>query len=105
MDIERAAVNTFLVPARSLETHYLLVFTLCGDISVVKKCICTNEASTTGPLLLEIEEKASPVATDAEVELRPGDWSLVVYGQNSSTNLNTSLTVREVHSEQIRVNP
>lgn len=105
MDVERGTSNTFLIPARDLQTHYLMVFTMAGDHSVVKKCITENTGPGEGVLLLEVEETTSPVATDAEVELVPGDWRLAVYGQNSSTNLDTSLTVREVHSELIRVNP
>ena len=101
MDFERASVNRFIVPGRELQANYLCVFTRVED-GTVKKCITTNTGSESGPLLLEVEEKASPVALDAEVELMAGDWNLEVYEQASSSNLTPSGTAK--HSEQIRVN-
>ena len=101
MDVERGTVNRFIVPGRELLANYLCVFTRVED-GTVKKCIATNSGSERGPLLLEVEEKASPVATDGEVELIAGDWKMEVYEQASDSNLTPSGTAK--HSEQIRVN-
>lgn len=101
MDVERASVNRFVVPGRELQDNYLCVFTRVED-GTVKKCITQNSGSEKGPLLLEIEEKTSPVAVDAEVELIAGDWFLEVYEQASASNLIPGGTAK--HSEQIRVN-
>lgn len=104
MNVERDSDNTLLVTARQVsgETHYLLVFTRV-DNNGVSKCVTTNSGSTSGPLLLTFTETDSPTATAGEVELVAGDWSLIIYGQSSSTNLDTTLADRTIWSELISV--
>ncbi len=103
MDIERGTTNTFLIPARELETHYLLIFQSIEDRTNYQRMVTTNAGPSTSPILLEVEETDDAVALSGEVTLGVGDWQLTVYGQNSATNLNPSDAVREVHSELVRV--
>lgn len=103
MDIERGTSNTLLVPGRDLQTHYLLVFQRAERPDFYQYCVTVNSGQDGGPLLLQFDEQDSATAINAEVTLGAGDWRLIVYGQNSSTNLDPSATVREVHREQVRV--
>ena len=103
MDIERGASNTFLVPARELETHYLLVFQNMDDPTNYQRVITTNTGPSSSPLMLTVVETNNATAVDGEVTLGLGDWQVSIYGQNSDTNLNPSASVREVHSELVRV--
>lgn len=103
MNIERGATNTLLVPGRDLQTHYLLVFQRVEKPDLYQYSVTVNSGQDAGPLLLEVEEKDNASATDSEVTLGAGDWDLIVYGQNSSTNLDPASTVREIHRERVRV--
>jgi hypothetical protein len=103
MDIERGASNTFLVPARERETHYLLVFQNMDDPTNYQRVITTNTGPSSSPLMLTVVETNNATAVDGEVTLGLGDWQVSIYGQNSDTNLNPSASVREVHSELVRV--
>lgn len=102
MNIERGISNTMIVAAREVETHYLLVF-VSVDTGGSVRCVVENEAAASGPLLLTFTETDSPTATDGEVTLAPGDWKLTIYGQNSATNIDTTLVSRTVWSELITV--
>lgn len=102
MNIERGSYNTMIVPAREVETHYLLVFTNV-DTNGASKCIVENDGASSGPLLLTFTENDSPTATDGEVMLVAGNWRLTIYGQNSSTNLDTTLVSRTICSELVNV--
>jgi len=104
MDVERGAINRLVVPARELETHYLLEFVCPSDAFTTRYCVTTNEGLESGPLLLVFTETDSPTAINGEVSLPPSDWSLTVYGQNSSSNMDASAASRTVHTELIRVN-
>jgi len=88
-------------------SHWLVRFT--SVISGLSNyCVCSNSATTTSGIVLDIVETgdASPVATSGQVRLLPvGDWVMTVWEQTSSTNIDpqNAAVVREVHVEQVRV--
>ena len=66
MDIERGASNTFLVPARELETHYLLVFQNMDDPTNYQRAITTNTGPSSSPLMLTVVETNNATAVTRE---------------------------------------
>lgn len=105
MNIRRGDTSTLVVTGREVsgETHYLLVFQRLDAPSFYQYCITTNIGSASGPLLLEVIETDSATATDGEVTLGVGDWSLTVYGQDNGTNLDAANSDRTVWSELLTV--
>lgn len=72
---------------RTTRTHLLLVFT---NPSTCAKVRCVVTASGDDPIVSTVDETSPIVAVplSGEVNLSPsGQWSLDVYAQNSSTNL------------------
>ncbi len=103
MNIERGTENTLLIPGRQRDDFYLIVFQSIADQSVYQYCIVENSGHVHGPLLLEFEEIDEATAVDGQVTLGVGDWNVLVYGQASDTNLDGSLSTRQVWTEFIRV--
>lgn len=106
MDIERAAARTIFQPGRQTPgLGYFLLAWEKVDTGAITVCLTQNTGNAEGPLLLPFEETGSdaPVALSGEVQLSEGDWTLTVYEQASSTNLNPSLADRTVWDELVRV--
>lgn len=101
MNIERSAVNTFLIPGRKVLGFWRFEFAPVSG-AATQICLSTNEGSDTGPLLFAVEEKADPVALDGEVTLAPGDWNLSVYEQGNGV-LPSHASQRLIWTEQIHV--
>ena len=105
MNIRRGDTSKLVVTGRQVagETHYLCVFQRLDAPSFYQYCIAENIGSTSGPLLLEVIETDSATATDGEVTLGVGDWSLTVYGQDNGTNLDAANSDRTVWNELLTV--
>lgn len=106
MRIERDNDNSFTLAARPTLTpsKWLLRFTRVDDATVEQLCIATAIANAGLPVLLTFTEvAASPDPLAAEVTLNPGQWQLKVYEQTSTTNLNYTLTGREVYDVLVQV--
>lgn len=106
MDIERDAINRIFQPGRPTPgLGYFLLQFVKDDTAATTLCLVQSSGSANGPLLLEFEEtgNAAPVPLSGEVRLNEGDYTLTVYEQSSSTNLNPSLANTERWSERVRV--
>lgn len=106
MDVERDAVNRIFQPGRQTSGlgKFLLAWTKV-DSGAFTACITTNAGNVEGPLILTFTETGdtAPDNTDAEVQLNEGNWTLTVYEQSSTTNLNPSLADRTLWTEEVLV--
>jgi hypothetical protein len=104
MQIERGTLNTLLVNARPTLTpsRWLLWF---RDPERNASVYCLCRALVAGsPTLIRFEETDTPTALNGQVKLSPpGNWTLKIYEQSSTTNLNPANATRLVEERAVFV--
>ena len=106
MDIERGTTKRIFQPGRPTPgLGYFLVQFTKDDTGAITTCLVQNSGNAAGPLVLDVEETGASTAVplSGEVQLAVGDWTMTVYEQSSTTNLNPSLANVTRWSERVRV--
>lgn len=104
MQIERGTLNTLLVNARpTLTPSRWLLWFRDPERNASVYCLCSAIVAGS-PTLIRFEETDTPTALNGQVKLSPpGNWTLKIYEQSSTTNLNPANATRLVEERAVFV--
>ena len=104
MQIERGTLNTLLVNARpTLTPSRWLLWFRDPERNASVYCLCSALVAGS-PTLIRFEETDTPTALNGQVKLSPpGNWTLKIYEQSSTTNLNPANATRLVEERAVFV--